>query len=85
MVKEGYLFKQEKSSLRKNQHWQKYYCILTADRLDLYEKEGQKNVKLSIKIKDKYVAEGCDNFSRKVDTFKIEESSSKYNLVQIQI
>nr|CAG4713141.1 unnamed protein product [Naegleria fowleri] len=77
MVKEGYLFKQEKSSLRKNQHWQKYYCILTADRLDLYEKEGQKNVKLSIKIKDKYVAEGCDNFSRKVDTFKIEESSKK--------
>ena len=78
MVKEGYLYKQEKGSLRKNYSWQKYYCVLTADRLDLFEKEGQKTPKSSIKIKDKYVSEGCDNFARKVDTFKIEESSSKF-------
>lgn len=80
MVKEGFLYKQEPKGgvFRSNQYqWQKYYAILTADRLDLFEKEGSKQVKQTIKIKDKNVSEGCDNFARKPDTFKIEESSSK--------
>ncbi|KAL9653888.1 hypothetical protein ABK040_012947 [Willaertia magna] len=75
MVREGTLFRQEKGTFR-GFYWQKYYANLTADRLELCEREGGK-VKHTIKIKDKNVSEGFDNFARKLDTFKIEEAPKK--------